>query len=157
MNLFEILEDRRQELAAIVTVLVEKQALDYDYELIRDTNTVPDSGGLYLFSQKDASVGEYLYAGKSANLRDRIGNQHLDMNVPSNMLGMVMRVHNLDKQQAKLWIRDNCRVRWVQVESRQLRAFAEDYMIAVLRPKWNHKMSSGLSSRRVLMLSPNKQ
>lgn len=141
MKLLEILEERRLELAAIVAELLQTPALEYDYEVIRNTNTIPPSGGLYLFSEKDAPAGEYLYAGKSANLRDRIGSQHLEIRVPSNLLGQVRRVKNLNEEQAKLWIRNNCRVQCLQVEKKRLRAFAEDYMIAVLRPLWNHKKS----------------
>jgi hypothetical protein len=141
VNLFEILEGRRQELAEIVTALVEKPAVDYDCDSLRNANTIPAGGGLYLFSQKGAPLGEYLYAGKSAKLRKRIGYQHGRLKMPSDMLGMVMGELKLDEQQAKLWIRDNCLVQWFEVEPSRRRAFAEDYTIALLRPMWNHKMS----------------
>ena len=70
MKLGEMLEKRRQECAAILVTLLDKPALDYDQDLICSTNTVPTTGGLYLFSQKGAPLGEYLYAGKSKDLRN---------------------------------------------------------------------------------------
>lgn len=147
MTLFEI-ENNRQKVAPFVTKLVETRAIDCD-DLIRNTNVVPASGGLYVFSvKKRASVKKYLYAGKSDNLRARIGNQHLVANDRSIMLRMVMQEEKLEKQGAMLWIRNNCRLQWVLVEDTELRAFAEDYTIAVLQPMWNHRIAKGLSSRR---------
>jgi excinuclease UvrABC nuclease subunit len=148
VTLFEILEERRQELAKIVTALLEMQPIDYDYDLFCNTDTLPDGGGLYLFSQKDAPPATYLYAGKARNLRARIGRGHVGRKAANNMLATVRRKHKLDAKQAKLWIHKNCRIRWVQVESHRLRAFAEDYVIAVLRPEWNHKMSHDDKGRK---------
>jgi excinuclease UvrABC nuclease subunit len=115
--------------------------LDYDYRSICKTNTVPTSGGVYIFSEKGAPLGQYLYAGKSGNLRDRIGNQHGSVKESCDMLGMVMRERKRDAEEAKSWMSENCRVQWVEVEPKRLRAFVEDYTIAVLRPIWNHKKS----------------
>ena len=105
---------------------------------------MPEKPGLYLIARKGALAGEYLHAGQSpkakAGLRSRVWEQHLCGGGKGAGSDLVQKV--IDKGQAssradaQAWIKRNCVVQWVVEEDKDLRCWAEHYVLSVVQPIW---------------------
>jgi hypothetical protein len=109
---------------------------------------LPLKHGIYSIADRAGErEGEYLHAGQSRTaskgLYSRVWDQHYcsgDANRPSSdFVQKVMKRQQLARPEAKLWISNNCIVRWVVLDGdaeSNLRCWAEHYMLSILRPKW---------------------
>ena len=140
-ELHEIFELRTTQCAEILDRLLAAPAFAFDDSL---RLRLPIKPGLYVIARKDVPKGEYLHAGQSPKakegLRSRVWSQHFTGGGDSAGSDLVQKV--IDKGQAdgraasQAWIRANCLVQWLVEEDKDLRCWAEHYMLSVLRPIW---------------------
>lgn len=120
----------------LLTLLV---ARDYPFDECLEKQ-LPTKPGLYAISRKNGGPGEYLHAGMAASktgLQGRVWGQHYKIGgAASDLIENVKKRRKTDPPAARQWIRENCRVRWVEVEGPELLLWAEDYILSVLQPKW---------------------
>lgn len=133
------LEQREKQCGAVLENLLAAPALALEKALEKK---LPNAQGLYAIARNGAPDGEYLHAGKtrSAGLRARIWTQHCNgggKGAGSDLLQKVIdRGHATNRQQARIWIEQNCTVQWIILEDNTLRGWAEHYVVSVLQPIW---------------------
>jgi hypothetical protein len=135
---WEWLDERITGLRAICEQLLRQPRVPFreNNESIR--SKLPDEPGLYVISQKSASTGDFLRAGKTnRSLRQRICQNHLmgnqNGNLPQQLIGggVCQDLHT-----AKSWIRDNCYVQFLVMKEDAIRSRAEHFMSSVIRPTY---------------------
>ena len=134
----EWLDERITGLRAICEQLLRQPRVRFreNNESIR--SKVPDEPGLYVISQKGASTGEFLWAGKTnRSLRQRICQNHLMGNQNGNLPHLLIGGGVCqDLNTAKSWIRDNCYVQFLVMGEDAIRSRAEHFMLSVIRPTY---------------------
>ncbi|SRR6266508_2627356 len=101
---------------------------------------LPERPGLYAITEKTAQPGDVLRAGRArgkGGLRQRIYMNHFMGNQAGNLRSQLVRdgiCSSLDE--TKPWIRANCRVQYLVIDDLMLLSWAEDFMLASLRPRY---------------------
>ena len=131
------IQQRVHECQQIVDQLLAAPKFPFDDEI---RSRLPSEHGLYAIYQKDAADGDVLRAGRtktaSGGLRQRLYQNHLMGNQKGNLRSQLIADGTcVDFAQAKIWIRQNCLVQVVVVGEDRLRAWAEYFMLSILRPK----------------------
>ena len=119
--------------------LLKARALPFDDAL----RGAPTRHGVYVISEKHASPGKYLYAGRTKNgargLQGRM-KQHYRGGGPdarSDLVEMVQASKKaVSRSAAQQWISENCYVQWAVVDAPHERSWREHFIISVLRPIW---------------------
>lgn len=101
---------------------------------------LPTEHGLYAIHHREAVGGDVLRAGRtktaSGGLRQRIYQNHLMGDQQGNLRSQLVADGTcLNLEQAKSWIQRNCLVQFIAVKDDRLRAWAEYFMLSILRPK----------------------
>ena|ERR1700722_19272652 len=133
----EWVENRVYECQQIVTQLLTASKFPFDDQI---RSRLPSEQGLYAIYRKDAPDGDVLRAGRTitadGGLRQRLYQNHLMGSQRGNLRSQLVADGTCtDLLQAKIWIRQNCLVQVVVVEDDRLRAWAEYFMLSILRPK----------------------
>jgi hypothetical protein len=139
MSELETLEEHRMQCSGLLERLLAAPAFGFDERL---RSRLPAKHGLYVI--KDGPKGECLHAGKSpkakAGLRSRVWDQHYcggdKKRGSSDLVQKVMDKRQASREDAKLWIRNNCLVQWVVEEDAPARTWSEHYILSVLQPLW---------------------
>ena len=103
---------------------------------------LPEEGGVYLITdcRNDKNEIPY-YIGRTKNIRRRIYTNHL-MGSPSNARLKKYLINDSahewikDKDSAKQFIRENCRVRWILEDDFKMRRYFEGYLTGLLKPQF---------------------
>ncbi|MGB6633632.1 MAG: hypothetical protein WBE52_20500, partial [Terriglobales bacterium] len=125
-HLPETLESRKAECADIVLGLLSAASFAVDVNLRAQMPVT--SGGLYLIARKNNAIGQYLWAGKTKDLRRRVCSDHCSGGGDRARSDLIQKV--IDKgladtrQGAQSWIRTNCTVQWIPVADPDLRGWA---------------------------------
>jgi len=130
-------QQRVHECQQILGQLLAAPKLPFNDEI---RSKLPSQHGLYAIYHKDAADGEVLRAGRTkiagGGLRQRIYQNHLMGNQRGNLRAQLVAAGTcLDFEQTKSWIQQNALVQFVVVEDDRLRAWAEYFMLSILRPK----------------------
>ncbi|MGA3262792.1 MAG: hypothetical protein ABSC47_01965 [Terracidiphilus sp.] len=101
-------------------------------------SSFPETKGVYVIT---SAQGEVLRAGKTgkgnATFRERLYRNHLMGNQEGNLRAQLVGSGECsDMEQAKSWIRENCSVRYLEIDDSSTRANLEHFMLAVLQPKF---------------------
>lgn len=133
----DIFELRRAECAEVLGKLLDRPSFRFDSALRAQ---LPLQPGLYAIA---ATGGRhrYLHAGASPKRKEglcgRIWNDHFQCgNAGSDLVQQVINKHNLSRDNAKVWITQNCLVQWLVEEDTNLLCWVEHYMLSLLRPEW---------------------
>ena len=107
----------------------------------RIRSRLPEEPGIYVISLKGSSEGEFLRAGRTkgrGGLRQRIYQNHLMGDQSGNLQAQLVRDSVCtDLDEAKQWIREHCLVQVLPVRREDKIAWAEHFMLSVLRPKYS--------------------
>jgi hypothetical protein len=123
----------------ILQDLIEMPPVRFDQQL---KAALPKAPGLYAISMIGAPKGEYLYVGETAKgangLRGRVWEQHYQTGGSSSDLIEKVKVKGYarDAGEARRFIEQNCQVQWLELKDDALRAWAEHYLLAALKPRW---------------------
>jgi hypothetical protein len=128
---------RVHECQQVLDELLAAPQLPFDSEI---RSKLPSEQGLYAIYQKDAVEGKVLRAGRTktadGGLRQRVYQNHLMGNQKGNLRAQLVAEGTcVDITEAKAWIQRNCLVQFVVVRDDRLRAWAEYFMLSILRPK----------------------
>jgi len=99
---------------------------------------VPAACGVYVITCKQGKNEIPYYVGRTKNLKQRLYNNHL-MGPPSNARlkkHLVTFNECANHQEAKLFLRQNCFVRWIEQEGHRERGAIEGYVTGLLFPKY---------------------
>jgi hypothetical protein len=102
---------------------------------------LPESHGIYAIYAKNAAPGDVLRAGRTktaaGGLRQRIYQNHFQGDQQGNLRSqLVQQCVCKSMEETKPWIRANCLVQYAVIENDAMRMWAENLMLAVLRPKY---------------------
>lgn len=105
---------------------------------------LPTSGGIYIITDRRVLENEIIYyIGVSGNLQQRIYNNHLMGPVTNARLKNYLvndqspgAIHIINKELAKDFIKDNCKVRWILEDDFKMRAYIEGYLTGLLKPMY---------------------
>jgi len=104
-------------------------------------SVIPEQKGIYIISELINDVEVVLYIGRTKNLRNRIYRNHLMGPVTNARLKKYiiedsshLCYQNLEF--AKIYIKENCYVRWFFEEDFRKRGALEGYFTAILYPKY---------------------
>jgi hypothetical protein len=128
---------RIHECPQIVDQLLAAPKVPFNDEI---RSKLPSEHGLYAIYQKDAADGDVLRAGRTktagGGLRQRIYQNHLMGNQKGNLRSQLVAAGTCaDFEQTKVWIQQNALVQFVIVGDDRQRAWAEYFMLSILRPK----------------------
>ena len=98
---------------------------------------IPVSAGVYLITVKKGDHEENFYVGRTTNLQNRIYKNHLTGNLRSSQFqkNLVNDGVCRDSQDAKVFIKNYCFVRWIEESDYFTRGAIEGYFIGLLCPK----------------------
>jgi hypothetical protein len=139
MNQFnkDIFEKRKSECENMLFALVSSSSFDVDEHL--SARMPANTGGVYLIARR-GEMGQYLWAGKSKDLRRRVCNDHRlggGDRARSDLIQIVIdRGMVSTRTDAQSWIRTNCTVQWLVVADPALRGWAEHYVLSITQPIW---------------------
>jgi hypothetical protein len=101
---------------------------------------LPEKHGVYAISVGSGEDTKFLWVGMThkskRGLRRRVWEDHYkNPTDTSDLPKVLLRVQPAWRLgDAKRWITETCRVRWIEVEQKAVRAFFEHYATALLRP-----------------------
>lgn len=99
---------------------------------------VPESEGVYVISAMTKSTEIPYYVGRTKNLRQRLYTNHL----MGSAAGARLKKHLVsagecsDMAAAKAFLRQHCRVRWIEQSGHRERGAIEGYCTGLLFPKY---------------------
>jgi len=130
-------QQRVHERQQILEQLLASPKIPFNDEV---RSRLPSEHGLYAIYHKNAADGEVLRAGRTktagGGLRQRVYQNHLMGNQKGNLRSQLIADGTcMDFLQAKAWIQQNCLLQFVVVGDDRLRAWAEYFMLSILRPK----------------------
>ena len=129
--LTERLEGNRK----ILDQLLSAPKLPFDDSL---RSRLPERSGLYAISIKDAQPSEFLRAGRTKGLRQRVYQNHLMGDQKGNLRNQLVQDGECsDLDNAKEWIREKCVVQVFIVGDENVRRSAEHFVLGPLRPKYS--------------------
>jgi len=130
-------EERIREMTRLLDALVNAPGLRFDENLC---SALSEEHGIYTISVLGAGAGEFLRAGRTKSptggLRQRIYQNHFMGSQNGNLRMQLTHDGVCQFEQTKQWIRENCLVRFLVIEDRQTRIWAEHLMLAILKPKY---------------------
>jgi hypothetical protein len=131
----ETVEKHLSELVEIIERLLDQTPTPYRSV---KPSSFPETRGVYLIA---SSQGEVIRAGKTgsgnATFRDRLYRNHLMGNQDGNLRAQLVGSGECsDMENAKRWIRENCSVRYLEIDDSSTRANLEHFMLAILEPKY---------------------
>ncbi len=102
---------------------------------------LPERPGIYAIYVRDGRPGKALRAGRTrgaGGLRQRIYQNHLMGKQAGNLRAQLVRDGVCsDLGKAKAWIQEKCLVQFLVIEHDEARAWAEHFILSVLRPKYS--------------------
>jgi len=117
--------------------LLSSQVYSFDEGL---QSKLPEKRGVYAISVGSGEDTKFLWVGMThkskRGLRRRVWEDHYkNPTNASDLPKVLLRVQPAWRLgDAKRWITETCRVRWIEVEQEAVRAFFEHYATALLRP-----------------------
>jgi hypothetical protein len=131
----EILKKHISKLEAIVEQLLDQTPIPYR---TATPSSFPETKGVYVIV---SSQGEVIRAGKTgeknATFRQRLYQNHLMGDQAGNLRKQLVESGQCSSlETAKDWIRENCKVRYLEIADSSTRANLEHFMLAVLQPKF---------------------
>lgn len=102
-------------------------------------STIPSSSGVYRIIDHSSKTPSTIYIGESGNLRKRICSNHLLGNTHSStLLRKILQTGNYtDLNGVKNYLRNNCSIQYLIIESKSERMRLEHFAIAILGPHYN--------------------
>ena len=96
---------------------------------------IPERAGVYLISNNSS---EPYYVGRTKNLRQRLYNNHLMGSLTNACLKKYLIDNGVvsDKEEAKTFILQNCKVRWIFEDDYRKRGALEGYFKGIFFPKY---------------------
>lgn len=104
-------------------------------------SVLPVNSGVYMISEIIGNIEVPLYVGRTKNLRERLYTNHLMGGLSNARLKKYIICDELHPcydniAEAKIYIRNNCFVRWVFEEDYRKRGAIEGYITAIVFPKY---------------------
>jgi GIY-YIG catalytic domain len=98
-------------------------------------SSLPQKAGVYCIFHID---NRPFYVGRSKNLQQRLYNNHLMGPLSNARLKKYLIDNNVvrDKEEAKVYIRNNCKVKWIFEDDYRKRGAIEGYFTGVLFPNY---------------------
>lgn len=133
------MESWQQNLWQKVQEIVSADGLDF---LNLKKKDLPQYGGVYLITDTRNFQNEIpYYIGRSKNLGQRIYTNHLMGGLSNARLKKYLikdPSHDwiTDKDSAKEFIRQNCKVRWILEGDYKMRGYFEGYLTGLLKPQF---------------------
>jgi predicted GIY-YIG superfamily endonuclease len=99
---------------------------------------IPEVAGVYLITARKSTKEIPYYIGRTKNLRQRIYNNHLMGPFTNARLKKYLVNYRecKDINKAKIFIKNNCLVRWIEEPSIRNRNAIEGYATGLLSPKY---------------------
>jgi len=132
-------EQRISTYRALLARLLTSQALPFDSNL---RGSLPERPGIYRIFESDGDTLEALRAGRTkvaaGGLRQRVYQNHLMGDQDGNLRAQLVNDGKcVDKDAAKEYLRERCRVQYLVIENEEERKCAEHFMLAILKPKYS--------------------
>ncbi|MHA2064211.1 MAG: GIY-YIG nuclease family protein [Candidatus Thorarchaeota archaeon] len=101
-------------------------------------SSLPKRAGVYLVTVHKRGKEEPYYVGRTTNLRRRLYTNHLMGPTSNSQLKkyLIDSDECADREEAKQFLRRSAQVRWIEEEEMRVRGALEDYITAVLLPKY---------------------
>lgn len=117
-------------------ILISSRHIPFDDEL---HGSLPTAGGVYRVFEIPASWKESIYVGQTGNLRDRIYRNLLmgDSQAHTLKRKLIANAGLTDKETVKKYLKDNCRVQYLEMDDENERSPFEHFVISILKPKYN--------------------
>ncbi|MBN2352621.1 MAG: GIY-YIG nuclease family protein [Spirochaetales bacterium] len=99
---------------------------------------VPENAGVYVIYKTGDSAMDPLYIGRTKNLRQRLYNNHLMGPLNNARLKNYLIKFGIvkNKDAAKKYIQDNCRVKWIFEDDYRKRGALEGYFTGMMFPTY---------------------
>lgn len=112
-----------------------------DFKTLKPSYIV-ETGGVYIITDSRNPLNEIpYYIGRTKNLRQRIYRNHLmgdlsNARLKKYLVNDPVLKEITDKHSAKLFIKENCSVRWITEEDFKQRGYFEGYFTGMLKPQF---------------------
>ena len=116
-------------------ILISSCPIPFDDNLHKN---LPTEGGIYRVFKTSSDWRESIYVGKSSNLQERIYNNLLMGNIQSHTLKHKLINAGFTNEKVKQYLKNNCRVQYLEISDERQRSFFEYFTISILKPKYNN-------------------
>lgn len=130
-------DSNRTRMDSLLTTLLSAR----EYRFNRDLEAaLPEKRGVYAISVGKEGDTRFVYVGMTPRskrgLRRRIYEDHFtNPTSGSDLPNVLMRANHWgSRKSTRIWIEENCVVRWMEIEDERTRAFLEGYATAILQP-----------------------